>query len=169
LSKSDPRTTKEQRSPIRVINTKETSNSARSSFESSTKIKLGERKQSRENSNSSIDDEELAEIKPALSGRIDQDDDVIQKDLDNDVIMNKFQRAKKEAEKELENEINEINQMSEEEMSKMYMPSIAVKPLLENQNSNEHTTQNMTESARNLKDKDQVKIIFVIDLLILSR
>ena len=161
MSKSDPRTTKEQRSPIRVKNTKEMSNSARSSFESSTKIKLGERKQTRENSKSSNDDEEPAEIKPTLSGRIDQDqDDIIQKDLDNDVIVDKFQRAKKEAEKELENEINEINQMSEEEMSKMYMPSIAVKPLLENQNSNEHTTQNMTESARNLKDKDQVKIVF---------
>ena len=159
MSKSDPRTTKEQRSPIRVKN----ANSARSSFESSTKIRLGERKQPRETSKSSNDDEELAEIKPTLSGRIDQDqDDAIQKDLDNDVIVDKLQRAKKEAEKELENEINEINQMSEEEMSKMYMPSIAVKPLLENQNSNEQTTQNMTESARNLKDKDQVKIIFVI-------
>ena len=81
------------------------------------------------------------------------------KEEQDEIVKNKFQKAKKEAEKELENEINEINQMSEEEMSKMYMPVIGVKPLLENQNSTEATA---TETARSVKDKDGNQVFIIL-------
>jgi hypothetical protein len=113
---------------------------------------LGEKKTLLESAKSINDgDSKLEEVMQTSPNYIKEEQD--------EIVKNKFQKAKKEAEKELENEINEINQMSEEEMSKMYMPVIGVKPLLENQNS---TEVNTTETAKSVKDKDGNQVFIIL-------